>query len=187
MTLFNFLTDNSLVFYGLFAGTIGFMEYSFATSYLGSFYVDKGIQTDAWEDYSNRASQIAYDSPTSLDTVTPVSHVFTSNTGNTLSTMSPISPTLTSDTAQTVSTILPVPLVEIEIIPNRDIAEYGLSHNSLVETKIQEIKGLYANEMYDYMITNVDLAYIVKSYTITQLSSSGINEAILNIMSCFNG
>jgi len=47
MTLFNILTDNSLVFYSLFTGTVGFMGYKFATSYLNSFYVDKSIQTDA--------------------------------------------------------------------------------------------------------------------------------------------
>ena len=38
MTLFNFLTDNNLVFCSLFAGTVGFIGYSFATSYLNSFY-----------------------------------------------------------------------------------------------------------------------------------------------------
>lgn len=41
--------------------------------------------------------------------------------------------------------------------------------------------------MFDYTITNTDLTYIVNSYSITQLSSSGINETILNFMNCFNG
>ncbi len=41
--------------------------------------------------------------------------------------------------------------------------------------------------MFDFTITNADLTYIVNSYSITQLNSSSINEAILNIMSCFNG
>jgi len=45
MTLFNLLTDNSLVFYSLFTGTVGFMGYKFAPSYLNSFYVDQGVQT----------------------------------------------------------------------------------------------------------------------------------------------
>ena len=65
--------------------------------------------------------------------------------------------------------------------------EYALSHKSLVESKIQEINGLYGKEMFDYTITNTDLTYIVNCYSITQLNSNGINEAILNIMSCFNG
>jgi len=32
MTLFNFLTDNSLVFYSLFTGTVGFMGYKLCKS-----------------------------------------------------------------------------------------------------------------------------------------------------------
>jgi hypothetical protein len=168
MTLFNFLTDNSLVFYSLFTGTVGFIGYSCASSYLSSFYADKEIQTDAREDYSERPSQIGSNSATSIDTVTPVS------------------PTITSETENTISTILPVPPVNIEIIPNPDLVEYALSHKSLVESKIQEINGLYGKEMFDYAITNADLTYIVNSYSIKLLTSSGINESILNIMSSFN-
>jgi hypothetical protein len=47
MTLFNYLTNNDLLFYGLFAGTAGLMVHKIISSYLNSFYVDKGIQTDA--------------------------------------------------------------------------------------------------------------------------------------------
>ena len=48
--LFNYLFENSsdLVFYSLFTGTVGFMGYKLASSYLNSFYVDKSIQTEAW-------------------------------------------------------------------------------------------------------------------------------------------
>lgn len=52
----NYILDNNLVFYGIFATTAGFIGYSFVSSYLNSFYIDKGIQTDAWEDYSDRPS-----------------------------------------------------------------------------------------------------------------------------------
>jgi len=71
MILFNYLIDNNYVFYGLFATTAGIMGYKIVSSYLNSFYVDKGIQTDAWEDYSERASQLVSNSVTSIDTVTP--------------------------------------------------------------------------------------------------------------------
>jgi hypothetical protein len=71
MALFDSLLNNDLVFYSLFAGTAGFMGYKFVTSYWNSFYVDKGVQTDAWDDYSERLSQIRSDSLTSIDTVTP--------------------------------------------------------------------------------------------------------------------
>jgi len=47
MILFNYLIDNNYVFYGLFATTAGILGYKFVSSYLNSFYVDKGIQTDA--------------------------------------------------------------------------------------------------------------------------------------------
>jgi hypothetical protein len=45
--LFNYLINNDLVFYSMFAGTVGLIGYKFASSYLNSFYVDKSIQTDA--------------------------------------------------------------------------------------------------------------------------------------------
>jgi len=185
MTLFNYALDNSLFFGVAFAGTVGFIGYKFASSYLNSFYIDKSIQTDAWEDYSNRPSQIGSNSVTSIDTVTPISENISPVT--TLQTTSEVGTSIISEGASTVTTVLPVPPVNVEIVPNQDLVGSILSHKSLVELKIQEINGIYGKEMFDYTITNTDLTYIVNSYSITQLSSSGINETILNIMSCFNG
>jgi len=71
--LFNYLLENDLVFFSVFTGTVGFIGYKFASSYLNSFYIDKGVQTEAWEDYSNRPSQIGSDSLTSIHTITPIS------------------------------------------------------------------------------------------------------------------
>ena len=71
MTLLNYIIDNNVVFYSGFAGTVGFIGYKFVSSYLETFFVDKAVQTEAWEDYSDRPSQIASDSITSTDTVTP--------------------------------------------------------------------------------------------------------------------
>jgi hypothetical protein len=45
--MLSYLLDNDLIFYGMFATTVGFIGYKFASSYLNSFYVDKGVQTDA--------------------------------------------------------------------------------------------------------------------------------------------
>jgi hypothetical protein len=45
--LFNYLFDNDLVFYSAFVGMEGFIGYKFVTSYFNSFYVDKGIKTEA--------------------------------------------------------------------------------------------------------------------------------------------
>jgi hypothetical protein len=128
---------------------------------------------------------MAPESITSLDTVTPISEnispVITTNTTSEVGTQ-----TIT-DSISTVTTVLPIPPVNVKIVPNQDLVGSILSHKSLVELKIQEINGIYGKEMFDYTITNTDLTYIVNSYSITQLSSSGINETILNIMSCFNG
>jgi hypothetical protein len=128
---------------------------------------------------------MAPESITSLDTVTPISENISPVT--TLQTTSEIGTQTITEGASTVTTVLPIPPVNVEIVPNPDLLGSILSHKSLVELKIQEINGLYGKEIFDYTITNTDLTYIVNCYSITQLNSSGINEAILNIMSCFNG
>ena len=119
MTLFNYLIDNGYVFYSLFACTAGFMGYKFVSFYLNSYYVDKGVQTDAWEDYSDRPSQILCDSITSIDTVTPK--------------FSPV-----TEGVSTVTTILPIPPVDINIIPNPD----------LIITKVDQGVQTISNPMY---------------------------------------
>jgi hypothetical protein len=185
MTLFKYALDNSLFFGIAFAGTVGFIGYKFASSYLNSVYINKGIQTEAWENYSNRSSQMAPESITSIDTITPISENISPVT--TLQTTSEIGTETITDGTSTVTTVLPTPPINIEIVPNPDLVGYTLTHKSLIESKIQEINGLYGKEMFDYTITNADLTYIVNCYSITQLNSSGINETILNLMSCFNG
>jgi hypothetical protein len=45
--LFNYILDNNVFFYAGFSVTVGFIGYKFVSSYLNSFYVDKGVQTDA--------------------------------------------------------------------------------------------------------------------------------------------
>lgn len=41
--------------------------------------------------------------------------------------------------------------------------------------------------MHDNMVTEADLIYIVKSFTIAKLNSSNINEIILSFIEVFNG
>lgn len=128
MTLFNYLTNNDLLFYGLFAGTAGFMVHKIISSYLNSFYVDKGIQTDALYEYSPAASNIQVQSPTtltSLDTVTPISEYL--STGSTLQTTSEVGTQTISEAASTVTTVLPIPPINVEIVPNQDIINSRLN------------------------------------------------------------
>jgi len=117
MTLLNYALDNSLLFGVAFAGTAGLIGYKFVSSYLNSFYLDKGIQTSAWEDYSDRPSQIGSQSLTSIDTVTPISE----NISPTIQTTSEIGIQTLTDGTSTVTTVLPIPPVNIEMVPNPDL------------------------------------------------------------------
>ena len=121
MTIFNYIFDNNVVFYSILCCTTGFIGYSFVTSYLNSNYISEGVQTDAWEDYSERPSQIGFDSITSIDTVTPrFSPVEYINTG------------VQSIDTSTVTTILPVPPVNIEVVPNPDILGKVSNHADII-------------------------------------------------------
>lgn len=171
MTLLNYLTNNDLIFYGAFAGTVGFIGYKLVTSYINSFYIDKGVQTEAWEDYSNRTSQMGAKSVTSIDTVTPISGnispVFTTNTTSEIGTQTII------ESSSTVTTVLPVPPINIEIIPNQDIKVYDLH-----ELKTQEIMELFSEDINKNGLTDTYVKHVIDSFSITQLNSEDINEAI---------
>ena len=169
MILFDYILDNDIIFYTLFASTAGFIGYKFVSSYLNSYYVDEGVQTEAWEDFSERASQIASDNLTSMETETPVSPIVTN----------------ISDTS-TVTTILPVPPVNVEIVPNQDILVTS-DINTIYSSKIQEISQLYQKELYDNVMTNSDLISLIKSFTIEQISASNFNEFVILFINCFNG
>lgn len=120
--MINFLIDNNYIFYGLYASTAGFIGYKFVSSYINCFYVDKGIQTDAWEDYSERASQLASNSVTSIDTVTPkISPTEYINSTPTVQITSDIGIQTITDSASTATTVLPIPQVEVLMIPNQTI------------------------------------------------------------------
>ncbi len=131
---FNYALDNGFLFWGAFAGTVGFIGYKFTSSYLSSFYVEKEVQTEAWEDYSNRPSQIGSNSVTSIDTIKPISENI--SPVSTLQTTSEVGTQTITDGASTVTTILPIPPVNIEMIPNPDITQVT---KSLVDQGVQII------------------------------------------------
>lgn len=123
MTWLNFILDNDITFYGIFIGAACHAGFSFWSSILydNKVFIDSAVQTDTWEDYSDRPSQIMLDSLTSLDTVTPrislteyISKIVTRTTFETGIEI------LSGDTS-TVTTVLPIPPVNIEVIPNPDI------------------------------------------------------------------
>ena len=89
----------------------------------------------------------------------------------------------------TSTTVLPILPINIPIVSKPDITinQYYDSLKSVQLEKIQEIKGLYNNELYSNIITDADLTYIVVSFTIDQLNLSNINELILIFITLFNG
>jgi len=122
MIFFNSLIDNDFVFYGLFTTTVGFLGYKFVSSYWNSVYVDKGIQTDAWEDYSERASQIVSNSVTSIDTVTPrISPTEYISQTNVWQNISEVGTNTITEGVSTVTTVLPIPPMELPMVPNLEL------------------------------------------------------------------
>ena len=175
MNLFNYIFENDVMFYGMFSATVGLIGFSFVKAYVNSYYVDNGVQTDAWEDYSERASQLASNSLTSIDTVTPR-----------ISPTSEAGTSTISGDVSTVTTVLPIPPVNIEVIPNPDI-QIVSDMNTVYLSKIHEISHLYSTEINNNIMTDSDLTYLIKSFTVEQISSSNFNEIILLLINCFNG
>jgi hypothetical protein len=124
---------------------------------------------------------MAPESITSLDTVTPISEnispVITTHSS------SEVGAQTITDGTSTVTTVLPIPPVNIETVPNPDILELN-ALKSLQESKIYEINELFSEDLFNNVITEADLTYIVKSFTVTELNSSNINEFILSIIDC---
>jgi hypothetical protein len=155
MTLFNYALNNDLLFGVAFVGTVGFIGYKFASLYLNSFYVDKGVQTEAWENYSNRTSQMASESITSIDTITPISENI--SPVSTLQTTSEIGTQTITDSISTVTTVLPIPPVNIEMIPNSDIVNIGtvVVENTRANDYFTHVT--WVQQSVDAMIAKADL------------------------------
>lgn len=123
MTLINYALDNNLFFYAGFSTVSIAIGYSFVSSLYNSYYVEKGVQTDAWDDFSDRPSLINQASGTSIDTVTPnYSPVEYLNTEAQVNLDSIETGTQTIiESVSTATTMLPVPSMNIEMIPNPDL------------------------------------------------------------------
>lgn len=140
MKLFNYILDNDILFYGMFIGVACHFGLTFISSiYFDNIEVtDKGVQTDAWEDYSDRPSQILLDNTTSIDTQTPqfspIEYIDTA------------SQTMAGDSS-TVTTVLPIPPVSLEIIPNPDIT------NRVIEYSVYAVDYADKLEQLAHMLT----------------------------------
>jgi len=126
--------DNDLVFYGVFIGVVGSIGYSFTRQILRKSYVDKGVQTEAGENLSDRPSQIITDNVTSIDTLSPVSSTF-KDTSSLIPTTSEVgTQTIAEDVTQ----------VNTEVIPNQDIVGrvVDLSNAEYIAAKVDQLNAL---------------------------------------------
>ena len=137
MTIFNYILDNNTIFYSLFAVTGGLLGYKLVTSILETQYIDKNIQTDAWENYSDRPSQILETSSIITDTQTPVFYpVEQINEGIQVnSEVTEIGIQTSLGSSSTATTVLPIPPVEVLMVPNIDLID-------LLESPIDSILPL---------------------------------------------
>jgi hypothetical protein len=86
----------------------------------------------------------------------------------------------------TVTTVLPIPPINTEIVPNQELIN-AINAESIYLSKIQEISQLYGQEMYNNIMSYSDLIYLIKTFTIEQITASNFNEIILLYINCFNG
>jgi hypothetical protein len=129
--------DNDIVFYASLIGIVGAIGYSLTKQILSKSYVEKGVQTDAEENFSDNPSQIIPDNVSSTDTLSPVSSTFEEFEDTS---------TLRPETSDVGIQTIPgdVTLVNTEVIPNRDIAErvVDLSNAEYIAAKVEELNAL---------------------------------------------
>jgi hypothetical protein len=117
MTIFNYLTDNDIFFFGIFIGVTCHLGLSFLSStwHGTKGYTDTGVQTDTWEDKSSLIQA-------------------TSEVGT---------QTIAGD-IDTVTTVLPVQPVNIEIVPNPDIVGRVIDQSSAeyIAAKADQLNAL---------------------------------------------
>jgi hypothetical protein len=132
--LLNNNMDNDLVFYGLFIGVVGTIGYSFTSKILRKSYVEKGVQTDAENNFSDRPSQIIPDNVPSIDTLSSVSSTFKDT--------SPLIPTTSEVGTQTIAG--DVTPVNREVIPSQDIVErvVDISNAEYIAAKVEQLNAL---------------------------------------------
>lgn len=135
--IYDYMINNTnIILCGLGVSTVCFLGLSVIGSYYSTTKVDKGIQTDAWEDYSERASQIASEGGSSIDTITPrISPIEYVKTGG---------QTLVDSTSNinTATTVLPIPPIDIPFIPNPDIWNSTLSSAMVDGNRFQQISEI---------------------------------------------
>lgn len=200
MNLINYILDNDMIFYSVYAGTAGMIGFSFIKQYLHCFYANKEVQTSsnyankevqtsALDDYSDIPGQIVQNSETSaLDFYSEISSQIVQNSETSAETNSPefypvehidsITQSLDISTSTTFSPIS----TDMKFLP--DIVEYNENNqiDYFHELKYQEIQELFEQKIHDHMLTDSYVRNIVYSFDDSQLGLSNINDLIYQAM-----
>jgi hypothetical protein len=158
MTLFNYFPDNGLLTDGIVVS--GLLAIGFSLHY----FIDYNSANNSISDFDYLNTDLS-----------PTSNVYSSVGTQTV-----------PDSVNTASTVLPIPSTHVEVVSNLDIDVYN-AHKAIQESKFHEFKGLYSNVMFDNAVSDADLEYIVKSFTVEELNSSDIYNIVLSVLSCFKG
>jgi hypothetical protein len=133
MNILNNILDNDILFYGMFAGVVCHMSFFFLSAIqpLKKEMTEKGVQTDALEEFSDRPSQIIQENLSSIETLSPVSPAFEETSAVIPSTSEVGTPTIAED-------------VNIEVVPNPDIVGRVLdpSNAEYIAAKVDQLNAL---------------------------------------------
>lgn len=127
--------DNDLVFYGTLIGVVGVIGFSITRQIFSKSYTEKGAQTDADPNLSDKPSQIIPDNVTLNNTLSPVSSTFKETSEIGIQTTSEVGiKTIAGD----------VTPVNIEVIPNQNILGkvVDLSNAEYIEDKVEQLNAL---------------------------------------------
>src|SRR6266699_3847250 len=126
--------DNDLIFYGLLIGVTGTIAYSLISQIFSKSYIEKGVQTDAEENFTDGPSKIIEDDASSIETISPVSSTFTDK--------SPLIPRTSEVGTQTIAG--DVTPVNIEVIPSQEIVGtvVDLSNAEYIAAKVEQLNAL---------------------------------------------
>jgi hypothetical protein len=178
--------DNDLVLFSIITGcVVGALGYKIVSSILKSKSVDKGTQTDASENMTDRPNQITQENLTSIETLSPVSSTSSINTlspvssTSSIETLSPVSSTFTMNPTtsevgvqtitkniNTVTTDLPISPINKEVVPNLDIVGKVIdpSNADYIATKVEQLNALdpfsatpWTPEKVQAMIDNLEI------------------------------
>lgn len=141
--------DNDLALYFVFFWISGAVTYSFTKNILSKSYVEKGVQTDVTQNYSNSSSQTIQDNETSIGTLSRVSSSSSIETLSPVSssssteTLSPVSSTF-QDTSSLIPTVSEVvsPTIVGEVIPNQDIVGRVVDNAEYIAAKVEQLNAL---------------------------------------------